>query len=75
MNIFLTSVLGAEKNRLIEMVILSTHNICFGKEIRKIIIKYKFLSGGIGIHMLIGVFSCLIWSSPRKPYALVKVFW
>ena len=26
----LTFVLGAQKNRLIEMVLLSTHNICFG---------------------------------------------
>ena len=29
----LTYVLGAEKNRLFEMVLLSTHNICFGWEI------------------------------------------
>ena len=27
---FLTYNLGAQKNRLIEMVLLSTHNICFG---------------------------------------------
>ena len=26
----LTYVWGAQKNRLIEMVLLSTHNICFG---------------------------------------------
>ena len=26
--------LGAQKNRLIEAVVLSTHNICFGLEIR-----------------------------------------
>ena len=25
-----TCVLGAQKNRLTEMVLLSTHNICFG---------------------------------------------
>ena len=25
-----TCVLGAQKNRLIETVLLSTHNICFG---------------------------------------------
>ena len=34
MNIFLpvslTYVLGAQKNRLIETVLLSIHNICFG---------------------------------------------
>ena len=28
-------VLGAQKNRLIEAVLLSTQNICFGLEIRK----------------------------------------
>ena len=27
---FKTSVLGAQKNRLIETVLLSNHNICFG---------------------------------------------
>ena len=27
-------VLGAQKNRLIQMVLLSTHNICFGLEIK-----------------------------------------
>ena len=26
---------GAQMNRLIETVVLSTHNICFGSEIRK----------------------------------------
>ena len=30
----LTYVLGTQKNRLIEMVLLSTHNICFDLEIR-----------------------------------------
>ena len=34
----LTFVLGAQKNNLIETDLLSTHNICFGTEIRKIII-------------------------------------
>ena len=28
--IFLSCVLGCQKNRLIEAVLLSTHNICFG---------------------------------------------
>ena len=28
-------VLGAQKNRLSETVLLSTHNICFGREIKK----------------------------------------
>ena len=30
----LTYVFGAQKNRLIETVLLSTHNICFGGEIK-----------------------------------------
>ena len=29
--------LGAQNNRLIDTVLLSTHNICFGLELRKII--------------------------------------
>ena len=32
----LTCVLGAKKNHLIETVLLSTHNICFGWEIAKL---------------------------------------
>ena len=38
---------GAQKNRLIETVLLSTHNICFGLEIKKIIFQYALLSGGL----------------------------
>ena len=32
--------LGAQKNRLIETVLLSTHNICFSLEIRKLNFRY-----------------------------------
>ena len=41
-----TFVLGAQRNRLIETVLLSTHNICSGWEIRKLIFTYNcaFLS-------------------------------
>ena len=39
--------LGAQKNRLDETVLLSTHNICLGWEIRKIIFSYTLLSGGL----------------------------
>ena len=42
-----TCVLGALKNRLVETVVLSTHNICFGWGIRKIIFSYALLSGGL----------------------------
>ena len=31
---------GAQKNRFNETVLLSTHNICFGREIRKFIFDY-----------------------------------
>ena len=37
-------VLGAQKNRLIETVLLSTHNICFGWEIRKLNFRYTLLT-------------------------------
>ena len=52
---FETCVLGAQKNRFMEMVLLSTHNICFGWEIIKIIISYTLLSWGLDCfrHVLI----------------------
>ena len=37
-------VMGAQKNCLIEKVLLSTHNICFGWEIRKNIFLVRFLN-------------------------------
>ena len=40
-------VLGAQKNHLNETVVLSTHNICFGGEIRKLFFNYGFLSSGL----------------------------
>ena len=40
----LTYVFGAQKNRLIETVLLSTHNICFGREIRKLNFCYTLLT-------------------------------
>ena len=42
-----TCVLGAQKNRLIETVLLSTHNICFGWEIKKKDFQYVLLSEGL----------------------------
>ena len=41
-----TYVLGAQKNRLIE-TFLSTHNICFGREIREIILNYTLIFRGL----------------------------
>ena len=40
----LTYVLGAQKNRLIETVLLSTQNICFGLEKRKLNFRYALLT-------------------------------
>ena len=40
----LTYVLGAQKNGLIETVLLSTHNICFGRDIRKFNFRYTLLT-------------------------------
>ena len=45
---------GAKKNHLIETVLLSTLNICFGWEIRKIISIYTLLSRGLRNHMGLG---------------------
>ena len=39
--------LGAQKNCLIETVLLSTHNICFGWEIRKLFFWYALLTKGL----------------------------
>ena len=40
--------MGAQMNRLIETVLLSTHNICFELEIRNFIFDYVLLS--VGLH-------------------------
>ena len=40
----LAYVLDAQKNRLIETVLLNTHNICFGWEIRKLFFCYALLT-------------------------------
>ena len=39
--------MGAQKNRLIETVLLSTHNICFGREVSQIIVNYSSLTIGL----------------------------
>ena len=43
----LSLCLGAQKNRLTEAVLLSTQNLCFGWEIKKIVFQYPLLSGGL----------------------------
>ena len=57
------SLRSAQKNRLIETVLLSTHNICFGREIRKIVFCYALLSGGLDMYnsfLVSNDFCCLL---------------
>ena len=43
-SLIFSCVLDAQKNHLIETVLLSTHNKCFGWEIRKLLFNYEHLS-------------------------------
>ena len=47
-----TFVLGAQKKRTLKMVSLSTHNICFGWEIRKLYFIYALLSSDLFKYLL-----------------------
>ena len=49
---YLTYVLGTQKNALVEMVLLSTHSKCFGREIRKLFFLYIF--SAIGMYVMPG---------------------
>ena len=46
-------IVSAQKNRLNETVLLSTHNIYFAWEIRKLFRKYNLLSGALHSYALI----------------------
>ena len=46
-NIFLPYVLDAQKNCLTETMLLNTHNIYFGREIRKLMFCYALLLKGL----------------------------
>ena len=50
--------MGAQENRLIEMVLLSTHNICFGWEIRKLNFCYALLTKILIIVLSMGLKMC-----------------
>ena len=50
-----TYVLGAQKNSLIETVLLSTHNICFVWEIRKLNFRYALLTKVLGKKELVAL--------------------
>ena len=64
----LTNVLGAQKNRLIKTVLLSTHNICFVLEIR-IFFWYTLLTKGLqeeNSHLIIGKERLVIKDTPNS---------
>ena len=44
-----TLILDAQNNHLIELVLLSTHNICFDLERRRIFFNHTYLKAGPGI--------------------------
>ena len=62
--------MGAQKNRLIDMVLLSTHNICFGRDLKKFIfITYlESLSQYIYCHLT----QC--WILAVKLFKLISTF-
>ena len=61
---FLAYVLGAQKNRLIETVLLSTHNTCFGWD-KKTIFCYALLTKGMSLkHFL--------WAPTAIIFMLIK---
>ena len=72
-----TFVLGAQKNHLIEMVLLSTHNICFGWEIRKLVFNeawnMQIIIYRIG-YFLTCQFQHLLWVLKRT-ISLRQFFW
>ena len=61
----LTCVLGAKNNRLIETVILSTHNICFGGESKDyILITHTYLMAWIAVCFCSKWETWLFWNCP-----------
>ena len=74
-NIFLpinlSYALGFQKNRLIETVLLSTHNMCFGWEIKKIIFQLHTLSLRPALSM--PIFPKISWQRSLK-YKILKIY-
>ena len=67
---FFAYVLGAQKNRLIEAVLLSTHKICFGWEIRKFIFCYALLTKVLQLMHLMTTQKCQSIYSARSESSL-----
>ena len=61
----LTCFLGAQKKRLIETVLLSTHNICFVLEIRKSILVTLFYLEACTC-MFLHLIEWIIWAPSRE---------
>ena len=57
-----TYLLGDQKNRLIEPVLFSTHNMCFYSEIRKLNVNDTLSFGGLYSSQYIEVVKKLVWS-------------
>ena len=74
----LTYVLATQKSRLIETVLLSTHNICFEREIRKLFffgthffLKAWHHNDGNLLHCN---FSCLLIGRPTNKFEINCIF-
>ena len=78
----LTCVEGAQKNRLNETVLLSTHKICFGWEIRKLIFNetlFKYLGaygrvGSVQVFFLIYLSTKFLFLKKKKMRKIVNIF-
>ena len=78
-NIFLHIIFsicfGCSKNCLNETVLLSTHNICFCIEIRKLFICYALLTKGLIIVVLSErVVQCFISIMQKYALAVVRIY-
>ena len=65
---------GCSKDRLIERVLLSTHNICFGCEIRKLFFCYALITKGLicDKHIMTQGFGLALNINPR-PLSTMKL--
>ena len=63
--LFLTFVVGAQKNCLNETVLLITHNICFSLEIRNSIFNYTLLFKGLQLARLSHPRASVTFSLPQ----------
>ena len=79
-NIIMFWLRNKKNNFLNETVLLSTHNMCFGLEIRKIIFSYAYLSGGLADILgmacpsfLLKRFTCFYHCPPVERSHLIRI--